>query len=290
MRILLTGSKGQLGTDFQLVSAGLHDVVAFDLDLDVTDRKAVAAKVREVEPDLLVNAAAFTNVDGAEADELNAYKVNALGPYNLAMACRDVGIPLVQVSTDFVFNGDASEPYTEYDLPDPRGVYGKSKRAGELYVEWTMDRFYICRTSWLFGVGGGNFVKTMMRLGKERAEVAVVTDQVGSPTYSRDLALKLLDIIETDAYGYYHTCNAGWCSWNQFTRDIFETAGIDAVVKPTTTEELGRPAPRPAFSVMRGLALELQGIEPMRDYHEALDDFIKRDLPDWDSKQGEPGL
>lgn len=287
MRILLTGSKGQLGTDFALVAAGVHDVVAYDLDLDITDRQAVAERVREVKPDLLLNAAAYTNVDGAEVDELNAYEVNALGPQNLALACRASRIPLVQVSTDFVFNGESREPYTEFDLPDPRGVYGKSKRAGELYVEWLLDNFYICRTSWLFGVGGNNFVKTMMRLGRERDELAVVTDQVGSPTYSRDLAHKLLEIIETGAYGYYHLSNAGSCSWNRFTKDIFEIAGIDAEVKPATTEELGRPAPRPAYSVMRGLALELQGIEPMRDYRQALEDFIVRDLPEWESRAGE---
>ncbi len=284
LRILLTGSEGQLGTDFALVSEGLHEVAAFDLDLDITERVSVTEMVLEIEPDLVLNAAAFTNVDAAEADELAAYKVNALGPQNLALACQVAGIPLLHVSTDFVFSGEAREPYTEFDLPEPRGVYGKSKRAGELCVERVLDSFYICRTSWLYGVGGGNFVKTMMRLGREKGEVAVVTDQVGSPTYSRDLARKLLDIIETEAFGYYHVSNEGSCSWNEFTRAIFDVAGIEAAVKPITTEELGRPAPRPAYSVMRGLALEMEDVVPMRAWREALEDFILRDLPEWETR------
>jgi dTDP-4-dehydrorhamnose reductase len=279
MKILLTGSNGQLGTDFRRAAAGRHEIIAHDLDLDITDRSAVAARVAEVMPELVVNAAAYTNVDRAEADELNAYKVNALGPQNLALACQDAGVPMLHVSTDFVFNGESDTPYTEFDTPDPRGVYGKSKYAGEQYVAGLLDRFYICRTSWLYGVGGPNFVKTMLAAGRERPQVKVVDDQEGSPTYSLDLARKLLEIIEEGAFGVYHLSNQGSITWNKFTQDIFEIAGIDTPVLPISTAELGRPAPRPRFSTMRGLALELQGIPPMRPYREALEEFILRDLP-----------
>jgi dTDP-4-dehydrorhamnose reductase len=193
---------------------------------------------------------------------------------------------MLHVSTDFVFSGEATEPYTEFDRPDPRGVYGKSKYAGEQYVSGLLDRFYICRTSWLYGVGGPNFVKTMLKAGRERPEVKVVDDQEGSPTFSLDLARKLLEIIETGAYGVYHLSNQGSITWNRFTKDIFEIAGIDTPVLAISTEELGRPAPRPRFSTMRGLALEMQGIPPMRPYREALEEFILKDLPAWEEKEG----
>ncbi|MBU4239936.1 MAG: dTDP-4-dehydrorhamnose reductase [Actinobacteria bacterium] len=287
MKILLTGSKGQLGTDFQLVSEGRHQVDGYDLDLDITDRGAVERRVADAAPDLVVNTAAFTNVDGAESDEIAAYRVNALGAQNLALGCQQAGIPLLHVSTDFVFNGDSGSPYTEFDRPDPRGVYGKSKYAGECYVAGLLNRYYICRTSWLFGVGGHNFVKTMLQAGRQRDSVRVVDDQEGSPTYSRDLASKLLEIIEGGSYGIYHLSNSGSCTWNEFTRAIFEIAGINTTVLPVSTAELGRPAPRPRYSVMRGLALEMQGIEPMRHYREATEEFIRRDLPAWEEREGQ---
>lgn len=285
MKILLTGSKGQLGTDFALACEGRHEVVAHDVDLDVTDRAAVVERVRQVRPDLVMNAAAYTDVDGAETDELGAFRVNALGAHNAALACGLVGAPLVHMSTDYVFSGESSEPYTEFDRPDPRGAYAKSKYAGECYVRSLMSRYFLIRTSWLFGVGGGNFVKTMMRLGRENDEVRVVTDQEGCPTYSRDLAKKILEIVEEGAFGVYHVSNGGRTNWNGFAREIFEVAGIEARVLPTTTEEIARPAPRPRFAVMRGLALEMQGIEPMRHHREALEDFILRDLPAWEERE-----
>jgi dTDP-4-dehydrorhamnose reductase len=279
MKILLMGSEGQLGTDFRLVCGDRHDITAHDLDLDIRDRRAVAERMGEVSPDLVVNAAAYTNVDGAESDELEAFRVNALGSQNLALACQSADVPLLHVSTDFVFSGEGTLPLTEFDAPDPRGVYGRSKFAGECYVTALLDRYYICRTSWLFGVAGGNFVKTMLRLGREKGFVQVICDQEGSPTYSRDLARKLLEIIETGAYGVYHVSNSGSATWYQFACEIFEIAGMDVEVSPITTEEFGSPAPRPAYSVMRGLALELAGIPPMRHWREALADFILRDLP-----------
>lgn len=284
MKILLFGSKGQLGTDLQLLSEGVHELVAHDLDLDITDRETVTAEVGKVCPDVVMNAAAYTDVDGAEREEVAAYRVNALGVHNIALACGLHDVPLLHVSTDFVFDGEASAPYTEYDLPGPRGVYAKSKYAGERHVEALLNRYWICRTSWLYGVGGNNFVRTMLRLGRERDHLDVVDDQRGSPTYSRDLAARLLEIAARGAFGVYHVSNTGDCTWFQFTREIFEIAGIDTPVRPTTTEALGRPAPRPRYSVMRGLALQVQGFEPMRHYREALEDFILRDLPAWEAR------
>lgn len=283
MKILLTGCKGQLGTDFSLACEGRHELVSHDVDLDITDRAAVVDRVLEVRPDLVMNAAAYTDVDGAETDELGAFRVNALGVHNIALACAQIGAPLVHMSTDYVFSGDSTVPYTEFDRPDPRGAYAKSKYAGECYVRSLLDRYFIVRTSWLFGVGGGNFVKTMMRLGRESGEVKVVTDQEGCPTYSRDLAKKILEIVESGAFGVYHVSNGGRTNWNGFAREIFEVAGIEARVLPTTTEEIGRPAPRPRFAVLRGLSLEMQGFERMRPYREALEDFILRDLPAWEA-------
>ena len=286
MKILLTGSEGQLGTDFRLVCGDRHRITAHDLDLDIRDRRVVEERVREVSPDLVVNAAAYTDVDGAESDELEAFRVNALGAQNLALACQSGDIPLLHVSTDFVFSGEGAVPLTEFDRPDPRGVYGRSKYAGECYVTALLGRYYICRTSWLFGAAGGNFVKTMLRLGREKGAVQVVCDQEGSPTYSRDLAAKLLEIIETGAFGIYNVSNSGAATWFQFAREIFEIARMDVEVSPITTDEFGSPAPRPAYSVMRGLALELQGIPPMRHYREALADFILRDLPAAEQEAG----
>jgi dTDP-4-dehydrorhamnose reductase len=285
MNILLTGCEGQLGHDFRLVAASGHTVVGHDIDLDITDSEGVTSRVLEVAPDVVVNAAAYTDVDGAEAHEIEAYRVNALGAYNLALACSRSRIPLMHVSTDFVFSGDIRRPYTEFDDPDPRGVYGRSKYAGECYVRWLLDRFYICRTSWLFGVAGGNFVKTMLRLGEDNGSVTVVDDQRGCPTYSRDLAEKLLEVLERGDFGIYHLSNSGDCTWREFAREIFRTAGMDVEVLPISTGELGRPAPRPAYSVMRGLATEIQGIAGMRPYREALGDFILRDLPAWEGSK-----
>lgn len=279
MRILLTGSNGQLGSEIVSLSAGSHELIPHDLDLDITDRSAVDSRVEDVRPDLVINAAAYTDVDGAESDSPTAYRVNALGPWNLALACQRAGCALMHVSTDFVFNGGTAEPYTEFDLPDPLSVYGRSKYAGELCVTRLLDRFYICRTSWLYGASGSNFVKNIMRAGIANDEVRVVSDQEGSPTNARDLAAKLLEIAGTGAYGVYHVSNSGSCTWYEFTKMIFTLAGIPTPVVPITTEELARPAPRPRYSVMRGLALELAGLEPMRPFDQALEDFIALDLP-----------
>ncbi|MDD5748234.1 MAG: dTDP-4-dehydrorhamnose reductase [Actinomycetota bacterium] len=281
MRILLTGSEGQLGYDFQYVCGSRHEVVAHDIDLDITDGKRVLERAKEVRPDIIVNAAAYTDVDGAESNEILAYRVNALGAYNLASACLELDIPLLHISTDFVFSGESDVPYTEFDSPAPRGVYAKSKYAGECFVRMLLRKHFIVRTSWLFGVAGKNFVRTMLKAGNNNKEINVVNDQRGSPTYSRDLALKLFEIIEKGIFGTYHVSNTGSCTWFEFAKQIFEIAGVDIIVNPITTDEFKSPAPRPAFSVMRGLSLEMWGFKPLRHYRDALCDFILRDLPSY---------
>lgn len=288
MRIVLTGSEGQLGTDVLRACEGLHEVIAHDLDLDITDRDAVSSRIEEVRPDIVLNAAAYTDVDRAESEELEAFRINAMGAQNLAMACRSAGAALLHVSTDFVFSGGRGLPYDEFDTPDPVSVYGRSKYAGECYVRSLLDRHYICRTSWLFGSGGPNFVRSIVRAGRQNPEVSVVNDQEGSPTYSRDLARRLLEIIQTGAYGTYHVSNSGRCTWYEFTRQIFAAAGIETPVVPIATEELGRPAPRPRCSVLRSLALPMQGLSPMRHYSEALAEFVSEELPALESR-GAPG-
>lgn len=283
MKILLTGSRGQLGYDIQYLFSPEHEIIAHDMDLDITDAGAVERRIMELLPDLVINAAAYTNVDAAETDEDNAWRVNAIGPRNLALACDAVRRPLMHISTDFVFDGEADQPYTEHDLPVPVSVYGKSKFAGEQYVREILDLHYICRTSWLFGVGGPNFVKSILAAGHKEGSVRVVDDQTGSPTYSRDLARKLLEIAESGRYGTYHISNSGTCTWCGLTREIFDVAGLGFPVIPATTEEIGRPAPRPRYSVMSSCSLEQCGILPLRPYREALEEFLLRDLPEYEA-------
>ncbi len=275
MRIIVTGANGQLGTDLQRTLTG-HEVFPVDIEeLDITDFAAVLRAVGKIKPELIIHGAAFTDVDGAELHIDRAFQVNAIGAQNLTIAAEEYGAAILYVSTDFVFDGGKGEPYTEFDDPNPLSVYGASKLAGERYVMALTNRFYICRTAWLYGRHGHNFVKTMLRLGEERGSVSVVDDQVGSPTFAADLAAKLVEIGMSGRYGIYHTTNAGSVSWCGFAKKIFETAAMDVEVKPIKTSEMQRPAPRPALSVLRNLTLELQGMEPMRPWEEGLADYFK---------------
>jgi dTDP-4-dehydrorhamnose reductase len=251
MRVLVTGAAGMLGTDVVAAAAG-HDVVAFArAELDITDADAVRAVMADVRPDAVVNCAAWTNVDGAEASEAEATAINGDGAGHVAGAAAEAGAFTVHVSTDYVFAGDASEPYEEADPTGPRTAYGRSKLAGELATAEANPRHLIVRTQWLFGLGGRNFVETMLALGAERDELTVVDDQVGSPTYTGDLAAALVGLAGREDWGVHHVAAGGECSWNGFAREIFERAGISCRVLAATTEELGRPAPRPAHAVLR---------------------------------------
>jgi dTDP-4-dehydrorhamnose reductase len=274
MKIIVTGANGQLGTEL-VAALGAHDVYAIDIEeLDICDFAEVMRQVSAFRPDLVIHGAAYTDVDGAELNPDIAYKVNAAGTQNLTVAAHDAGASILYVSTDFVFDGAKGEPYHEFDDVNPLGVYGRSKLAGERYVTALTNRSYICRTAWLYGRRGHNFVKTMLKLGEAGGTVRVVDDQIGSPTYAADLAQKVIEIGLSGRFGLYHTTNGGQASWYEFARRIFELAGMDVDLRPITSAEFKRPARRPGFSVLSNLSLELQGIGPMRHWDQALKDYF----------------
>jgi dTDP-4-dehydrorhamnose reductase len=277
MRVVVTGSAGQLGSELvTLLAENGDDVLGVDLPaIDITDPESVAAVLDAFEPDVVINCAAWTAVDAAEEQEDAALRVNGEGPRVLAEACRERGAWLVQVSTDYVFDGRATSPYAEDARPDPQGAYGRTKLAGELAVQSVLpNAHYLVRTAWLYGVSGGNFVRTMLRLEGERDTVSVVTDQVGQPTYARDLARQVIALLEArPPAGTFHGTNSGEVSWFDFTREIFRLAGADpARVLPTTSAEFVRPAPRPAYSVLGHERWADAGLAPMRPWQEALAD------------------
>ncbi len=274
VRILITGAQGQLGQDFTRV-LDAHELYPFDLDLDVTDGAAVTAKVRDVKPEIILNCAAYTDVDGCESNVETAYKVNALGPQNLALAAKAQGAVLVTVSTDFIFDGTKKTPYDEFDSPNPISVYGRSKLAGEELARTILPELYVIRTAWLYGRTGHNFVKTVLRLADERDVLTIVDDQIGCPTYSYDLAERMNELMTTGWYGTYHVTNSGTASWYEFAKEILKAAGKEGVnVRPMKSKDLDRPAPRPAYSVLRNYLTELRGLPPLRSYQEALRDYF----------------
>ena len=276
MIVLVTGVNGQLGHDVvkELTKKG-HEAHGTDRNtLDITNEADVHSYVRKVKPDAIIHCAAYTNVDQAETDRDSAYQVNALGTKYLAEAANEIKAKMVLVSTDYVFNGSATEPY-EVDQPtEPLGVYGETKLAGEQYLANSLEQYFIVRTAWVYGINGHNFVKTMLRLGEERGEVGVVHDQVGSPTYTVDLAALLVELIETEKYGVYHATNSGVCSWHDFAVEIFKQAGLDVKVNPLTSEQYPRPAARPKYSVLSKKKMEEQGFTPLRDWKEALSAYL----------------
>ncbi len=251
MKVLITGAGGMLGQDVRRVGELCgHEVVALDrAALDVTDAAAVEAAFAEHRPDTVVNCVAWTDVDGAETAEAAALALNGDAARNVAAAAAQVDASVVLPSTDYVFDGTGDRPYIESDPTDPRSAYGRTKLAGEQATAAANPRHFVVRTSWLFGVGGGNFVETMLGLA-ERGELSVVHDQVGSPTYTPHLADGLLRLAQTEDHGIHHMSGSGQCSWYEFAREIFDRAGVECDVKPVTTAEFPRPAPRPAYSVL----------------------------------------
>ncbi len=275
MKILITGAAGQLGHDLITVLEPDHKLYPFDIDWDITDTAQVQADCAVIKPDIIINSAAYTDVDGCESNVDLAYRVNAIGPHNLALAACASGIPLVSIGTDFVFDGTKATPYDEFDIPNPQSVYGRSKLAGENLIREVCPRHYIIRTAWLYGQHGHNFVQTMLRLAGEKDTLTVVNDQIGSPTFSLDLARRIKELMVTGWHGTYHVTNAGEASWYYFAKMILRMAGFDAdKVKPMTSAELERPAPRPAYSVLANYACELRGLEPMRPWQEALAEYF----------------
>jgi dTDP-4-dehydrorhamnose reductase len=262
MKVLVTGAGGMLGRDVVLAAANAgHEVVGLGrLELDVASADAVAAKLELERPDVVVNCAAWTDVDGAEEAEDAAMAVNGMGAGNVAAAASSLGASVVYVSSDYVFDGAKGSPYVETDQPMPLSAYGRTKLAGEEATAAANKRHFVVRSSWLFGIGGSNFVETMLRLASTQSEVLVVRDQVGSPTYTWHLAYGVVRLIEGVEFGIHHMAAAGSCSWYDFAREIFEQAKVDCLVLSATTEMLGRPAPRPPYSALasqREHAIEL---------------------------------
>lgn len=276
MKILIPGAKGMLGTKLVSTLDG-HDVIGLDVkELDITDKNAVCKAIALYKPDTVINSAAFTRVDECESKVDHAFAVNAEGPKNLASACRESGIKLVHISTDYVFDGTGSRPYREVDKTNPLSIYGKSKLAGEENIKALLDNHIIIRTQWLYGENGPNFVETILRIAKEKDELRVVNDQKGAPTYTKDLALAIRALIESDRKGTYHAANRGSCTWYEFTIMILKLKGLNRRVVPITTEEFARPARRPAYSVLSCDKLKNDTGYVFRSWEEALTKYLGR--------------
>ncbi|MCZ8168370.1 MAG: dTDP-4-dehydrorhamnose reductase [Flavobacterium sp.] len=259
MVVLVTGAAGQLGQSLQHIAQsypGFEWVFCDSTELDITSTASITAVITKVKPHYCINAAAYTAVDKAEAEPEKAHLINAMGPENLAKICTEHGTTLVHISTDFVFDGTQTTPYTETNPTAPLGVYGASKLAGEQTIQNHSKAYYIIRTSWVYSPFGNNFMKTMMRLAAERDSLSVVNDQIGTPTNALDLAALLIELIQKDSamevhpYGIYHYSNEGQCSWYEFAKAIFEKNSITIPVQPITTDQFPTPAKRPAYSVM----------------------------------------
>jgi dTDP-4-dehydrorhamnose reductase len=262
MKLLVTGAAGMLGRDVMLAAGNAgHQVIGFGhAELDIGDAGAVDAKIGGERPDVVINCAAWTDVDGAEEAEEAATRVNGEGAGNVAAAAASVGASVVYVGSDYVFDGSKGAPYVETDQTAPLSAYGRGKLAGEEATRAANKRHFIVRSAWLFGTGGSNFVETMLRLAADHGEVLVVRDQVGSPTYTWHLAYGIVRLIEGVEFGIHHMAAAGACSWYEFAREIFDQAKVECKVMSATTEMLGRPAPRPAYSALtsqREHAIEL---------------------------------
>ncbi|GLC87877.1 dTDP-4-dehydrorhamnose reductase [Lysinibacillus piscis] len=278
MKIMVTGANGQLGQELvkQLVNSK-HELFTFTkTELDITNNEQVNSICHDIQPHIIINAAAYTNVDGAETNEELAFQVNAVGQRNLAVAAEKVGAKICYISTDYVFNGQATSPYGEYMTVDPLGVYGQSKYTGEFLTQTLNTKYFIVRTAWVYGEYGPNFVKTMLKLAEEKTELGVVHDQIGSPTYAVDLAEFLIELVQTEKYGIYHCTNSGTCSWYEFAQEIFKLANKGVVVNPLTSDQFPRPAKRPAYSVLGDLSLQMNGFTTRRHWKDALYDYINK--------------
>ncbi|MDI6644805.1 MAG: dTDP-4-dehydrorhamnose reductase [Methanobacteriaceae archaeon] len=276
MKVMIIGSEGMLGHDLVNILSLENEISTTTIHtLDITNIEKTMKTVKKINPDVVVHAAAFTDVDGSESNPDLAYKVNALGTRNVAVACREADSDLVYISTDYVFDGTKGSSYYEYEQTNPMSVYGKTKLGGELYVRDILNKFYIVRTSWLYGIYGPNFVKTMLDLAKTNNKISVVNDQIGSPTYTVDLSKAIAELIKKPVYGIYHITNSDYCSWYEFAKDIFDNAGVKVDLIPVTTKEFPRPAPRPKYSVLENYNWKMEGFNEIRSYKEALRDYLK---------------
>lgn len=275
-KVLITGCNGQLGRAInQLLKDSNVSIINTDVDtLDICDYNQVLSLVKKEMPDTIINCAAHTAVDKCETDKENAWRINALGPKNLAMAANEIDAQLVQVSTDYVFNGEATKPYIETDTPCPQSVYGSTKLEGEQAVMKETDKYYIVRTAWLYG-DGHNFVKTMLRLATDHDTLTVVNDQFGSPTSALELGRMILHIVDSKEYGIYHGTCEGITNWYEFAKKIFELAKSDVTVIPVSTDEYpASVAKRPAYSVLENRKLNQQGSYRMKGWEDALVEYM----------------
>ena len=288
MKVLITGAKGQLGKQItNILKSGQSEIgklpeeyenveiIGVDVDvLDITDINAVRNYLTDVKPEIIINCAAYTNVDACESNEDLAFKINALGPRNLAIISNEVNAKVVHVSTDYVFSGEGTVPFKEYDETIPVSVYGKTKLAGEKFVREIADKYYIIRTAWLYGYEGSNFVYTIIKAGKEKGYLTVVDDQRGNPTNAEDLAHHMLKVAVTEEYGTYHCTGTGECSWYDFASKIIEFSNIDCKVDPVTSNDYVRAAKRPSYSSLDNMMLRVTVGDEMRNWEDALKVFL----------------
>jgi len=279
MKIILLGSSGQLGKEFEkfLLEKENIELHAFSHnELDILDLQKLVNKFQEISPNVVINCAAYTKVDQAEVEQSLAYQVNAIGVKNVSFASFKVNAKVVYFSTDYVFDGLKGTPYDEFNEPNPESLYGNSKLMGEIYTREHNPNHIILRISWLYGINGSNFVKTIIRLAKERGELRVVNDQIGTPTYTLDVVRQTWKLIQGDIVGLYHSANMGQTTWFEFAKKIVEKLDLNAKVIPIKTEEFPTLAKRPKFSVLENYLLQLENKNTMRNWEEAFDDFITK--------------
>lgn len=288
MKVLIIGAKGQLGSEIihiankQSCELGvipkeykfLDTVGVGSKELDIANLELVKKYMIKMKPDIVINSAAYTNVDGCESNKDLAFKVNSLGPRNLAIICEQFGSKLIHISTDYVFDGNGSIPYREYDATNPINIYGKTKLLGENYVREFCSKYFIVRTAWLYGTNGNNFVKTILKASKEKGQLDVVDDQRGNPTNAEDLVYHILKLAVTEEYGIYHCTGVGECSWYDFAKAIVQYADIECDITPTASDKINRAAKRPMFSSLDNMMLRCTIGDDMRVWNEALKRYI----------------
>jgi len=270
--ILVVGSNGMLGCDLMALLGDRACGVDIG-EIDITSMESVMEVLHSYKPEVVINCAAYTDVDGCESNAEKAMEVNGEGVGYLALACRDIGALLVQISTDYVFDGSKGAPYFEDDVPHPLSVYGESKLAGEMNAAFSPEHL-IVRTQWLYGLHGKNFIETMLRLAADKNELSVVDDQVGSPTWTVDLGKSIVALVDKGCRGVYHAANSEFCSWNAFAKAIFEESGLAVLVKPMTTEELNRPARRPLYSTLDCSKLVRDTGLQMQSWRTAMQEYL----------------
>lgn len=278
MKVLVTGASGQLGYDVvrELTKRGHEAIGVGSKEMDVTDAKMVEKVITDAKVDVVMHGAAYTAVDAAEDNEEQCRLVNANGTENIAAVCKKLDIPMVYISTDYVFDGQGTRPWEPEDERHPLNVYGQTKYEGELAVQKYLEKYFIVRIAWVFGINGNNFIKTMLRLSKTHDTLTVINDQIGSPTYTYDLARLLVDMMETDKYGIYHATNEGLCSWYEFAVEIFRQAGVPMNVIPVTSAEYkAAKAKRPFNSRMNKDKLEKKGFERLPQWQDALARYLE---------------